>query len=199
MESGARAGLQTASQVSAQQARKQAAERQRFAQDGDSHIGRGAETIYRDASGRVINIAMARAEARAKADAETAKQAAAVDAARGDVQRAERQNRREQLSDAKFLSVARYADDEALNAELKDQQRWDDPARAFLRPKSAGKSASGKPLYAGPAAMPNRYGIRPGYRWDGVDRGNGFEREYFAARNRRKDLSELEYKWQTDE
>ena len=198
MESGAHAGLQTADQVTAQLVRRQAEERRRSQRDGDVHTGRGAETIYRDASGRVINVAMARAEARAKTEEEAAKKAAAIEAQRGDVQRAERDQRREQLAEAKFLPVARFADDEALNEELKEQQRWDDPARAFLSRKSAGKSVSGKPLYQD-ATMPNRYGIRPGYRWDGVDRGNGFEKEYIMAGNRRKDLQRLDYAWQMDE
>ncbi|KAK4134403.1 hypothetical protein BT67DRAFT_456310 [Trichocladium antarcticum] len=54
------------------------------------------------------------------------------------------------------------------------------------------------PVYKGPAA-PNRYGIRPGYRWDGVDRGTGFEGERFKAINRRERNKGLDYAWQMDE
>ena len=197
MESGAHAGLQTADQVMAQLKRRRAEERQRFLEDGDEHSGRGKETIYRDASGRIINVAMKRAEARKKADEDAAQVAAEVEAQKGDVQRAQREQRRVDLAEAKFLPLSRYADDVELNEELKDRERWNDPASQFLT-KKEGKSVSGDPLYQGPA-IPNRYGIRPGHRWDGVDRGNGFEKEYFAAQNHRKNLKALDYAWQMDE
>lgn len=102
------------------------------------------------------------------------------------------------------MTLARYADDVEMNDELKERERWNDPAAGFLeettKKKVGKKSVSGKPLYAGSVvAPPNRFGIRPGYRWDGVDRGNGFEAKYFAAMNRRRNLKELDYAWQMDE
>lgn len=197
MESGAHAGLQSADQVTAQLRRRQAEERQRFLDDGDEHSGRGKETIYRDASGRIINVAMKRAEARQKAEEAAAKAAAEVEAQKGDVQRAQREQRRADLAEAKFLPLSRFANDVEMNEELKERERWNDPACQFLT-KKEGKSVSGKLFYQGPA-MPNRYGIRAGHRWDGVDRGNGFEKEYFAAQNHRKNLKDLDYAWQMDE
>ena len=198
MESGAHSGLQSAAAVTAQLKQADEEERRRFLSDSAAHSGKGADTIYRDASGRIINIGMKRAEARKAEEAAAKAAAASLEAQKGDVQRANAANRKEQLQEAKFLPVARYADDAELNDELKERERWNDPAAQFISRKDGGKSVSGKPLYKGPA-MPNRYAIRPGHRWDGVDRGNGFEKEYFAARNRRRNLKELDYAWQMDE
>ncbi|KAB8339243.1 hypothetical protein FH972_022177 [Carpinus fangiana] len=117
---------------------------------------------------------------------------------RGDVQRLEKAERMEKLKDAKYMGVSRYADDVELNEELKERDRWNDPAAQFMTKKKERKTKTGKPVYAG-AAAPNRYGIRPGYRWDGVDRGTGFEKQWFEARNRKEAVKNLEYAWQMDE
>ncbi|KAL4804066.1 Pre-mRNA-splicing factor of RES complex-domain-containing protein, partial [Aspergillus unguis] len=198
MESGARAGLQTAEQtaamVAAQQKRKKAEEAK---YKGKKESDEPQETIYRDASGRIINVAMKRAEARRVEEEKKIKEAQAKEALMGDVQRAERDDRRQALEEARAMPLARTAEDEELNEELKAQSRWNDPAARFLTKGPEGKSRTGKPLYKG-AFQPNRYGIRPGHRWDGVDRSNGFEKEWFAARNRKGRMEALEYEWQMD-
>ncbi|EMC92605.1 hypothetical protein BAUCODRAFT_255016 [Baudoinia panamericana UAMH 10762] len=205
MASGASAGLQTAEQVTAALRRKEKAERKRMKEEGLDPDGKAKETIYRDASGRIINVAMKRAELRVKAEEEERKKAEELESRKGDVQRREKEERKRELEDAKVMGVARYADDAKLNDELKERERWNDPMARLIESKkssktggSGGKSKGGGKTYQG-AFEPNRYGVRPGWRWDGVDRGNGFERKWFAARNKRKDREELEYHWQMDE
>ncbi|KAJ9298994.1 hypothetical protein DTO271G3_3236 [Paecilomyces variotii] len=201
MESGARAGLQTAEQTAAMMKaleRRKKAESDAYLKEVGKNAAGMQETIYRDASGRIINVAMKRAEARRAEEEKKAKEEAAKEALLGDVQRREREARKEQIREARAMPLARTIEDEALNEELKARDRWNDPAAQFLTSKKEGVSVSGKPLYKG-AFQPNRYGIRPGHRWDGVDRSNGFEKEWFAARNRKERISALEYQWQMDE
>jgi pre-mRNA-splicing factor CWC26 len=198
MESGANAGLQTAEQVTAAMKRKHKEEKRKLEEAMAEMGGKAQETIYRDASGRIINVAMKRAEARKKQEEEERKKAEELEAAKGDVQRLQKEQKRQQVADAKYMTVARRADDVKLNEELKERDRWNDPAAQFLAKKKSGKSATGRPLYQG-SAPPNRYHIRPGHRWDGVDRSNGFEKDYFAARNKKSNIRDLEYAWQMDE
>ncbi|BCR90615.1 putative cell cycle control protein (Cwf26) [Aspergillus chevalieri] len=198
MESGARAGLQTAEQTAAMVAEQERRKKLEAAKYKD-RPQEAQETIYRDASGRIINVAMKRAEARRAEQEKREKEEKAKEDLMGDVQRQEREERKQQLQEVRSMPVARTVEDESLNDELKARQRWDDPAAAFLtNTGGGGTSTTGKPLYKG-SFQPNRYGIRPGHRWDGVDRGNGFEKEWFASRNKKGRIESLEYQWQMDE
>ncbi|KAK3182086.1 Pre-mRNA-splicing factor cwc26 [Lecanicillium sp. MT-2017a] len=201
MSDGTHAGLQSAATVSAQLKRRQREEREEFERHRKN--AKEEETVYRDATGRRIDISMKRAEARRVAAEAEEKARQAKEDLKGEVQQEEARKRREQLEDAKLMPLARKVDDEEMNQELKEKQRWNDPMAQFMEtaPKqsSTGKGRSKRrPVYNG-AAPPNRYGIRPGYRWDGVDRSNGFEAERFKALNRRERNKGLDYAWQMDE
>jgi pre-mRNA-splicing factor CWC26 len=226
MSDGTFAGLQSAKAISAQLAKRreeemaelEAMEREKKARKKkrkgtDEDEDEEDQVVLRDATGRRVDVSMARAEAR-RAAAEAEEKARRDEEARkralkGDVQLEEARRRREALEDAALMPLARGKDDEELNAEMKAARRWNDPMAQFLgdddptpttsgKAKTGGKSHSRRPVYKG-AAPPNRYGIRPGYRWDGVDRGNGFEAERFKALNRRERNKGLEYAWQMDE
>ncbi|CAK7204797.1 Pre-mRNA-splicing factor cwc26 [Sporothrix eucalyptigena] len=230
MSDGTHAGLQSAASVTAQLERRRREEREQYEREREEkrerrrkrreERGEGAgdhpddrsegeeEVVYRDATGRRVDVALRRHEARQAVLEAEQKEKAAKEALLGDVQREQARQRREELADAALLTVARHADDEEMNRELKAQTRWNDPMAPFLKPAAAVSSGGGgsakaktskadRPVYRGPAA-PNRYGIRPGYRWDGVDRGIGFEAERFKAMNRRERNRDLEYQWQMD-
>jgi pre-mRNA-splicing factor CWC26 len=219
MSTGIRAGLQTAAdsaRLEQEEARKLAAEQKALKKSKKSTSASQPEaeaeqTVYRDATGRRIDVSMKRAEARAAELAKLKAEQKAKEDAMGDVQRAEKEKRKEDLEEARFLTVARGEDDEEMNEEMKGRLRWDDPMAGYMMQKQAEEAPLGrssraadgvtKPRrkeYVG-AAPPNRYGIRPGWRWDGVDRGNGFEKEWFQARGKQARTKDLEYQWQMDE
>ncbi len=212
MADGTHAGLQSAAAVSAQLARRRREEREAYERERKERKAKGLkehgdEVVYRDATGRRIDISMQREKARLAALEAEEKQRQAKEALKGEVQIEAARRRREELEDAALMPLARTADDQDMNQEMKAETRWNDPMAQFVSqpktsdgdgPAKGGKKAKGRPAYTGPAA-PNRYGIRPGYRWDGVDRGNGFEAERFKAMNRRERNKGLEYSWQMDE
>ncbi|KAJ9651752.1 Pre-mRNA-splicing factor cwc26 [Neophaeococcomyces mojaviensis] len=227
MSSGARAGLQTAADtaalIAAEEARENEEQRRakkKKKRDEDIKPEQGQETIYRDATGRRIDIALRRAEVRKEELAKQAAEKKAKESAMGEVQLRQKEQAKQELEDAKFLTLGRTADDEEMNEGLKEEVRWDDPMARYMAERQAekdaeeasrhggrrkGKAGVGDGVvvrtrkeYAG-AAPPNRYGIKPGWRWDGVDRGNGFEKEWFQARGRKARNENLEYQWAMDE
>jgi len=223
MSSGARAGLQTAADTEAMvleaQRRKdiemKAAKLNKKRNKGQPD--QAEETVYRDATGRRIDVSMKRAEARAAELEKLRQERKEKEDAMGEVQKRQKEERKEKLEEAKFLTVARHADDEEMNEELKGVIRWDDPMAAYMMKKQEEEGGGGRAtgrsvtehdggsgrgarrkVYQG-AAPPNRYGIKPGWRWDGVDRSNGFEKEWFQARGKKARNENLDYQWQMDE
>jgi pre-mRNA-splicing factor CWC26 len=84
----------------------------------------------------------------------------------------------EQLQEAPVMAFARHVHDEELEDARKRRVRSDDP---MLRHQQQLNNNNSK-VYQGPPAKPNRFDILPGYRWDGVDRSNGFEDKLLAKK-----------------
>ncbi|KAJ7668523.1 Pre-mRNA-splicing factor of RES complex-domain-containing protein [Mycena polygramma] len=155
------------------------------------------ETVYRDATGKKINTRAARAEAaRLKREREE-KEAQKMEWGKGLVQRDEAEKRKQELEKQRGTKFARYADDADLNEEMKSKELWNDPAAQFLTKKRT--KGPRKPEYNGPPPPPNRFGIRPGYRWDGVDRGNGFGKKLFQSINQKKRTGLESYQWSAED
>lgn len=105
--------------------------------------------------------------------------------------------KRKAASDAHEMGKAftRTADDADMNAHLKMAARKEDPMLEYLVKKDTkGSKMPVKPVYKG-SFPPNRLDIRPGYRWDGVDRSSGFEKRWFEHQNNKRAHNEDAYKW----
>ncbi|KAG6842322.1 hypothetical protein C0991_010610 [Blastosporella zonata] len=181
-------GLMTASQLQKTMGKKDVAPTVTT-----EEIAQAQETVYRDASGKKIDTKAARAEAaRLKREREE-KEAQKMEWGKGLVQRDEKEKQKLEMEKQRGKKFARHADDAELNEDMKAKELWNDPAAAFLT-KSRAKGPR-KPQYNGPPPPPNRFGIKPGYRWDGVDRGNGFEKKLFQSKNERKRKGLESYQW----
>ncbi|KZV84662.1 hypothetical protein EXIGLDRAFT_654806 [Exidia glandulosa HHB12029] len=192
-EAPKRGGLVTAAQFRAQQPQQQAVTRA----TSEERARQQEQTVYRDAAGRKIDAKAERAEAARRRREQEELEARKMEWGKGLVQRDEQERLRQELEKEKTRGMARYADDEDLNNDQRGQMRWNDPAAAFLTKKS-GKGPR-KPEYSGPPPPPNRFGIKPGYRWDGVDRGNGFEKKLFLRTNERRRVKDEAYSWSVDD
>ena len=161
------------------------------------------ETIYRDRTGRKIDLKAQELEIEEEKRKQAVEQRFQNTFSSGMVQNESRLKMEIELENVKDRSIAVYRDNDELDKQLKSKIHWDDP---MAKPKKAKKSKkdktkksiSSRPEYEGPAP-PNRFGIRPGYRWDGIDRSNGFEVKLFRARDRDTELRDEYHKWATED
>ncbi|KAL1781654.1 BUD13-like [Sigmodon hispidus] len=196
MYSGAKTGLVTDVQREQQELKKQ---------DQDS-TALGAqfevtETVFRDKSGRKRNLKLERLEQRRKAEKDSERDELYAQWGKGLAQSRQQQQNVEDAVKEMQKPLARYIDDEDLDRMLREQEREGDPMANFIKKNKAKESKHKKvrPRYSGPAPPPNRFNIWPGYRWDGVDRSNGFEQKRFARLASKKAVEELAYKWSVED
>ncbi|ORX46707.1 hypothetical protein BCR36DRAFT_356849 [Piromyces finnis] len=197
MSDGSLAGLQAGKDLKLDAKRKQRAQRELLARMTSEESGKHAKTIYRDKYGKKVDLAVEKAKMAAEERKKEAEAEKDMVWGKGLVQQREREELVRKLRKEKDRSFAVYKDDKELNEEQMEKDRWGDPMAKLIKKKS--KSKTIRPKYNGPPPPPNRFNIEPGYRWDGVDRSNGFEEKYFQMKNQKESVSEVAYKWSTED
>ena len=176
---GHRAGIMSFSEIQQSNLEREEKKTKELARAKELQEQRGPQqTVYRDALGRVISAEQAKQTAAAAKKKKAWVRQSAADWGRGVHQ--DREQERKAADDKKIGKAAfsRFTIDEDTQAVNKARGRWEDPMAGVG--SGGGNQETAKPVCKH-AMPPNRFDIRPGYRWDGKIRGTGFEDRYFAA------------------
>lgn len=193
MSSGHVAGLQTGEHFSKKELKIQQKKKIEATELADKY-GVG-ETVYRDKSGRRVLQPVVD-------DSKKIKQLDPTEIfllQTSKVQRDQRQQMKNELQALQQSTFARYDDDSNLEDYRKSIIHKDDPMAAQAVAKRNDGKVEGRPIYKGPSPKPNRFGIRPGHRWDANDRGNGFEDKLLAMRYSAQHHNEQAYRYSTSD
>ena len=202
MADGHSAGVLSGAEFKAAETKLREQRRREAAAMDPSESGAHAATVYRDRrTGKAINLA----DEAARIEAERAKKAQEAreqfEWGRGTKQKEAEADARAELKAVANEPFARRADDPKLEKMRRDVIRDGDPMADYIRQSRAQEeekatpAESRRPVYKGPPPPPNRFGIRPGYRWDGVDRGNGWEQKLQNHAAQQVGLRNDRYAW----
>ncbi|XP_022743095.1 BUD13 homolog [Durio zibethinus] len=186
----------------------------RFKEMDPTISGRGAEPVYRD---KTKGERISKEEyLKSKQKGEDKPKEKELEWGKGLAQKREAEARLQELELEKNKPFARTRDDSELDNMLKDRLRWGDPMAHLVKKKHSkpvlrdlGDAEQMKesgfiipqdiPAHSWIVrkldAAPNRYGIRPGRHWDGVDRSNGFEKKMFTKLNEKRATEREAYLW----
>jgi pre-mRNA-splicing factor CWC26 len=180
-------------------------------------MGKGVGTVYRDESGNKVDTMSEylRKEAIDKGVAIRLEKAQ-KSISQGGVQQRERLAMMEEMEKVALEGFSRTVDNERIETLRKEQMREGDPMAEFFSKRKRNRKSSGgsisrqdgnaedaadapstantKPRYTGPPPAPNRFNIAPGFRWDAVDRSNGFEAKVLLMLNKSNERSEQSYR-----
>lgn len=199
---GKASGLQDAKTLKRENDEFKARQEKQFQDMRPEMSGRHADIVIRDRRGRNKEFEGDVETERRKAEAEEARKKEYDRWGKGLKQIDDLEKRYQEHMHEASKPLARSADDKDLQDHLRNQERLDDPMLEYMRKKkdevSRKKGVEVKPKYVG-QAPDNRFNIRPGYRWDGVDRSNGFEKKYFNMISSKKSMEEEAYRYSTED
>lgn len=203
---GKKAGLQGAQSLKSETDKRRREEHQLFDQMSREVSGRDADVKVRSTGRRGRRARDAAAEdpeEQKRKEAHEKKKKELYDRwGKGLKQLEDQQVRHAEMSHEAAKPVARYANDEDLDRHLREQEHADDPMLQYMKEKRKKlEQQSNKPVmpkYSG-SYPENRFGIRPGYRWDGVDRSNGYEQRWFNKQNEKRALQDEAYKYSVED
>ncbi|KAK9094512.1 hypothetical protein Scep_025981 [Stephania cephalantha] len=206
-----RAGLFTGQEIKKELDQQREDELVRFKAMDPSLSGRGAEAVYRKDGRRISKEELLKSQ-----KGEEKPKEKKLEWGKGLAQKREADTRKRELEFEKEKPFARTRDDPELDKMMKDKVRWGDPMAHLVKRKHSemnledfGENEKMKEsgflipqdipshswLKRGIDAPPNRYGIRPGRHWDGVDRSNGYEKEYYKRMNEKQATEREAYLW----
>ena len=154
-------------------------------------MGAGEDTVYRDRKGRKLEMLseMMKGQQGGGGGAAASREPTWGTGLAQQKEKAERMHRAREDGRG---PMARYSIDEQSDAEKRAAIRFDDPMARHLSKKAAD---SGKPKYRGPPPPANRFNLMPGYRWDGVDRSNGYEKAFFQQAAKARVQAQEAHEW----
>lgn len=137
----------------------------------------GDDVVYRDKSGkRITREQWLLLQGKKKITSKRSEPAQELEWGKGIVQKLDSEAKA--LEERKLAQepLNRYDIDADYDKQLQTQQRWDDPMS-----RKQARSTVGDVPKSRFTGVPNRFNIEPGYRWDGVIRGNGYEDRWFKV------------------
>jgi pre-mRNA-splicing factor CWC26 len=213
-----RTGLISGKDIGSEFRKKKEDEQLRFKNMDSELTGQNAEAVFRDkmTGKRISKEEYLKSKEKKKEKPKEIK----LEWGQGLAQKREAEAKLEELELEKDKPFARSRDDPELDKMMKERVRWGDPMAhlvkkkqhetslvdlgddekmkesGFVIPQSIPKHSW---LTRGLEAASNRYGIKPGRHWDGVDRSTGFEKQMFKKSNEKRATEREAYLWSVSE
>lgn len=142
-------------------------------------------TVYRDLSGKIIDLKAKREELKSQKEEDAEREALEKERVNtGELDQIRRNEETEKLQKATRFDYSKT--DKEYKDHMTNKEMFEDPLAGRLSTSGAFEnpiSATGRPVFSGGQHPVNRFKIKAGHFWDGIDRGNGFEDRLVRARD----------------